>query len=112
MAVVADDGPAAELMENAVAQVSRYLDGIGTPMASRKHGLLMVAFRRALVRYRAKLSRLEPIGGSHELSTRTSNDSWMEDADMRLEFEQLVQKLSARDAEVRICQTLTTFRIR
>jgi hypothetical protein len=46
-------------MENTVAQVSRYLDRIGAPLATRKHGLLLVAFCRALRRYAAKSSRLE-----------------------------------------------------
>jgi hypothetical protein len=43
--VLLDDlSPAAELMENSIAQVSRYLDRIGAPESSQKHGLLMVAF--------------------------------------------------------------------
>ena len=33
--------PLTELMENSVAQVSRYLDRIGAPESSQKHGLLM-----------------------------------------------------------------------
>src|SRR5882757_9052577 len=63
-ALVADYAPAAELMENTVAQVSRYLDRIGAPLSARKHGLLLVAYCRALRRYAAKASRLEPAGGS------------------------------------------------
>lgn len=100
IAVVADPGPAAELMEKAVAQVSRYLDRIGAPMAPRKHGLVMVAFRRALARYRAKLSRLELVGGCYELSTYASSESWAVGAEARLELEKLIRKLSARNAEV------------
>jgi hypothetical protein len=46
-------------MENTVAQVSRYLDRIGAPLSTRKHGLVLVAFCRALRRYAAKSSRLE-----------------------------------------------------
>jgi DNA-directed RNA polymerase specialized sigma24 family protein len=100
MAAVGDHGPAADLMETAVAQVSRYLDRVGAPMAPRKHGLVMVAFRRALVRYRAKLSRLELVGGSHELSTCASSESWIAQADARLELERLIRRLSARNADV------------
>jgi hypothetical protein len=40
-ALLDDHGAAAELMENSVAQVSRYLDRIGAPESSPKHGLLM-----------------------------------------------------------------------
>jgi DNA-directed RNA polymerase specialized sigma24 family protein len=100
VAVTGDHGPAAELMESTVARVSRYLDRIGAPMASRKHGLVMVAFRRALGRYRAKLSRLELVGSSHELSKCASSHSWIAQADVRLELEKLVQRLSARSADV------------
>jgi len=99
-AVVRDQGPAAELMENAVAQVSRYLDRIGAPVTPRKHGLLMIAFRRALTRYRAKLSRLELVGGCYELSTYASTESWIARAEVRLELERLIRRLSTKNAEV------------
>ena len=62
-ALLDDHGPAAELMENTVAQVSRYLDRIGAPESSQKHALLMVAFCRRLRRYATKLNRLELVGG-------------------------------------------------
>lgn len=72
--VLLDDlSPAAELMENSIAQVSRYLDRIGAPESSQKHGLLMVAFCRGLRRYAAKLNRLEFVGGAGELSSRRSS---------------------------------------
>ena len=99
-AAVRDQGPAAELMENAVAQVSRYLDRIGAPMAPRKHGLVMIAFRRALARYRAKLSRLELVGGCYELASYASTESWVARAEARLELERLIRRLSTRNAEV------------
>lgn len=100
MAALGDRGPAAELMENAIAQVSRYLDRAGAPMSSRKHGLVMVAFRRALDRYRTKLSRLELVGGSHELSKCGSSHNWIAQADVHLELERLVRRLSPRNAEI------------
>lgn len=99
MAAVDDHGPAAELMEYAVAQVSRYLDRVGAPLASRKHGLVMVAFSRALRRYRAKLSRLELAGGSDELETRAPGKSWVAEANARLELEKMLRRLSPRNAE-------------
>lgn len=100
MAALGDHGPAAELMESTIAQVSRYLDRAGAPMTSRKHGLVMVAFRHALSRYRAKLSRLELVGGSHELSRCGSSRNWIGQADAHLEFERLIRRLSGRNADV------------
>jgi DNA-directed RNA polymerase specialized sigma24 family protein len=100
MAAVGDTGAAAELMEGAVAQVSRYLDRVGAPMGAPKHGLVMVAFLHSLNRYRAKLSRLEFVGGSHELSECASTCSWIAQADARLELERLVRRLSARNRDV------------
>lgn len=61
-ALLGDHAPAAELMESTVAQVSRYLDRVGAPSSTRKHGLLLVAFCRALRRYAAKSKRLELVG--------------------------------------------------
>ena len=100
MAAVDDHGPAAELMEYAVAQVSRYLDRVGAPMASRKHGLVMLAFCRALRRYRAKLNRLEFVGSSHELAKRAPTKSWEGEAHARLELENLVRRLGRKNADV------------
>lgn len=70
------------------------------PLESRQIGLVMVAFRRALRRYRAKLSRLEFVGGSHELSTCASSESWIAQADAWLELERFIRRLSARNADV------------
>ena len=98
--LVADDGPAAELMEYTVAQVSRYLDRIGAPLSTRKHGLLLVAFRRALHRYAAKLSRLELAGGSGDLANHTTDNAWVRQVNARLDLESIVRQLSERNAAV------------
>jgi DNA-directed RNA polymerase specialized sigma24 family protein len=98
--LLADQSPAAELMENTVAQVSRYLDRIGAPLSTRKHGLLLVAFCRALRRYAAKSSRLELVGGSDELSSHTAENAWVSQVDARLDFEKIVRQLSERNAAV------------
>lgn len=100
MAVVADDAPAAELMETAVAQVSRYLDRIGAPLSSRKHGLVMLAFCRALRRYRAKSARLELLGAATDFSDLAIADDWLAPANARLDLEKLVRRLTGRHAEV------------
>jgi DNA-directed RNA polymerase specialized sigma24 family protein len=87
-------------METAVAQTSRYLDRIGAPLPPRKHGLVMVAFRRALRRHTAKLSRYEFVGDPDELSWRASSMAWVSQADARLHLEDMVRKLSARNGDV------------
>ena len=99
-ALLDDQGPAAELMENTVAQVSRYLDRIGAPESSRKHALLMVAFCRRLRRYAAKINRLELVGGSGELSSHTLGECWVSQVNARLDLETIVRKLSGRNAAV------------
>ena len=92
-ALLDDHGPAAELMENSVAQVSRYLDRVGDPESSQKHGLVMVAFCRGLRRYAAKLNRLEFVGGSGELAGRTLDEGWASQMNARLELARIVRKL-------------------
>jgi len=99
-ALLGDHGPAAELMENSVAQVSRYLDRIGAPESSGKHGLLMVAFCRALRRYAAKLNRLEFVGGSAELASRTLDEGWAGHVNARLELAKIVRKLRDQHGSV------------
>src|SRR3979411_410918 len=72
--LLADQSPAAELMENTVAQVSRHLDRIGAPLSTRKHGLVLVAFCRALRRYAARSSPLALVGGAGELSQHPADN--------------------------------------
>jgi DNA-directed RNA polymerase specialized sigma24 family protein len=100
LALVADHAPAAELMESTVAQVSRYLDRIGAPVSSRKHGLLLVAYSRALRRYAAKANRLEPVGGSAELAIRMADLAWMRQADARLALDGVIRGLRQRNRDV------------
>jgi len=95
-----DHGPAAELMENSVAQVSRYLNRIGAPESSSKHGLLMVAFCRGLRRYAAKLSRLELVGGAGELASRALDEAWAGQMNVRLELAGVLRKLRENNAAV------------
>jgi hypothetical protein len=99
-AVVADRALAADLMEHSVAQISRYLDRVGAPVSRRKHGLLMVAFRRALRRHAASLQRLELVGGSSELSERVIDDGWARQLDARMELRKLVRRLSERNGQI------------
>jgi len=98
--LLADRAPAAELMESSVAQVSRYLDRIGAPPFTRKHGLLLVAFCRVLRRYAAKSKRLELVGGTGELSNCTPDTDWVRQVNARLDLENIVRQLSERNAAV------------
>ena len=98
--VLADDALSAELMETAVEQVSRYLDRIGAPLSSRKHGLLMLAYCRALRRYRAKSARLELLGSSTDFSELAIADDWLAPANARLDLEKFVRRLTDRHAQV------------
>ena len=79
-------GSRPRILENTIAQVSRYLDRIGAPESSQKHALLMVAFWRRLRRYATKLNRLELVGGSGELSTHALGEGWIAQANARLEL--------------------------
>ena len=98
--LLADYEPAAELMEYTVAQVSRYLDRIGAPPSTRKHGLLLVAFCRALRRYAAKSRRLELVGGAGDLANHTADNAWVRQVNARLDLERIVRQLSERNAAV------------
>lgn len=96
-AVLADRGAAADLMERSVAQISRYLDRIGAPPSGPKHGLLIVAFSRALWRYKARMRRLEFVGGSLELCQRSIDENWIRQINARLDLESMVHRLSERN---------------
>jgi DNA-directed RNA polymerase specialized sigma24 family protein len=98
--LLADTAQAADVMEDSVAQVSRYLDRIGAPSSSPKNGLLLLAFSRALRRLAAKSRRLEPIGGAAELSSRVVDQVWTRQVDARLDLENIVRKLSERNTTV------------
>lgn len=98
--VLADPAQAADVMEDSVAQVSRYLDRIGAPSSSPKNGLLLLAFSRALRRLAAKSRRLEPAGGAVELSSRAVDEVWSRRVDARLDLRNIVRKLSERHSVV------------
>jgi len=99
--LLADPAQAADVMEDSVAHVSRYLDRIGAPSSSPKKGLLLLAFSRALRRVAAKSCRLEPAGGAVELSTWTAADhGWSSQADARLDLGNIDRKLSERNRVV------------
>jgi DNA-directed RNA polymerase specialized sigma24 family protein len=98
--LLADPAQAANVMEDSIAQVSRYLDRIGAPWSSRKNGLLLLAFSRALRRLAAKSRRLELVGGAVDLSSRAAEHNWGRQIETRLELENIVRKLSERNGAV------------
>ena len=98
--LLADPAQAADVMEDSVVRVSRYLDRIGAPSSSPKNGLLLLAFSRALRRLAAKSRRLEPAGGAVELSSRAVDQVWSRQVDARLDLENIVRKLSERNSVV------------
>jgi DNA-directed RNA polymerase specialized sigma24 family protein len=98
--LLADPAEAADVMEDSVAQLSRYLDRISAPSSSSKNGLLLLAFSRALRRLAAKSRRLEPAGGVVELSSRAVDYGWSRQLDARLDLENIVRKLSERNKVV------------
>jgi DNA-directed RNA polymerase specialized sigma24 family protein len=98
--LLADPAEAANVMEDSVAQVSRYLDRIGAPLSSPKNGLLLLAFSRSVRRLTAKSRRLETAGGAVELSSRAVDHGWSRQVDARLDLENIVRKLSERSSTV------------
>src|SRR5258708_3021204 len=82
-------------MENAVAQVSRYLDRTGADLFTQNTaGILMCAICRSLRRYAMKLNRLELVGRSAELSERRIAPNWTALVDLRLDLERLSHHLT------------------
>lgn len=98
--VLGDRAAAGELLELSVAQASDYLDRKGIPEDSQSQvGLLLVIFWRLLERKRAKLSRLETVGGISELAPRVRDD-WSAHIDHRLDMEKIVSLMSDQNRTV------------
>lgn len=99
-ALLADRWQAADLMEESVAQVSRYLDRIEAPQSCPKNGLLLLAFSRLLRRRAVKSRRLEFAGGAVDLSNLLVDSGWSRQMDARLELEKIVRNLSEMNGMV------------
>jgi DNA-directed RNA polymerase specialized sigma24 family protein len=93
--LLGDASEAPELMENAVAQVSRYLDRTGAgPFTQNTTGILMCAFCRSLRRYAQKLKRLQLVGGSAEFSEWRTARNGSALVELWLELERLSRNVS------------------
>lgn len=99
--VLGDSAEAAELMEYSVERISGYLERARAPLGSQSTaGLLMVTFHGALLRYAAKVKRLETVGGTNELSERLPDDGWAKQIDARLDLEKVVRTLTDRSRTI------------
>lgn len=99
-AVLFDRALAADLMERAVTEISRYLDRIGATTTQPKHRLLWIAFCRSLRRHAGKMRRLELVGGSSELAVRTIDEAWIPRLHARLDLDKILLRLSARNQNI------------
>jgi DNA-directed RNA polymerase specialized sigma24 family protein len=99
--LISDCSQTADIMENTVAQVSRYLDRNAVVVFSREmEGLLMTAFQRALYRRIAKLRRVETWGGTGELSHRLVDRAWAHQVHAHLELDQVVRLLREKSRTI------------
>jgi DNA-directed RNA polymerase specialized sigma24 family protein len=101
LSLTSDSSQAPDLMENAVAQVSSYLDRGGVTLFSREiNGLLMRAFQRGLHRHAVKLRRFKTLGTTGELSSQTVDRTSTRQLQAHIELEQIVGRLCARSRTV------------
>ena len=103
-----DNTAAAELMDLAIAQASAYLDKNGIPLNSHSSAhltsLLRRCFKRVLHRHAQKLTRVELVGSSLELSDLAADRTWSRQIDARVDFERMILLLSEK------CRTILTLR--
>jgi DNA-directed RNA polymerase specialized sigma24 family protein len=106
--VLGETTPAAELMEQAIAQASAYLDQKEAPLDSHSHshltGLMLRCFWTVLQRHAKKLRRLEFVGSNSELSDLAADRAWSSQIAVRVDFERIVRLLSER------CRTILVLR--
>lgn len=94
--VVADaQFEAQEILESVVGTVSRYLTSKNAPPHDPS-GLLVVKFRQELYRAARKRRRLTTIGSADELAELLHFDGWVDQAERRVFFQELIQALSER----------------
>jgi RNA polymerase sigma factor (sigma-70 family) len=97
--VLGDSTEAQELLEKAVASVSRYLDRNNVP-AHDPSGLLIVSVHRSARRLARQRQRVQSVGGTSELAEILKAPDWSEVADRRIFLEQLVRALKERNRAI------------
>jgi DNA-directed RNA polymerase specialized sigma24 family protein len=86
---------AQEILERSVEVVSHYLTLRNIP-SHDPSGLLVVKFRQELYRASRKQRRLKTVGGIGELAGLLDGGGWINEAERRVVFQELVQALSER----------------
>jgi DNA-directed RNA polymerase specialized sigma24 family protein len=86
---------AQELLERAVASVSKYLDknDVGTEGSQDPGGLLVVAVHRLAWRLSRRESRIQSIGSANELADILRAPDWIGEADRRIFLDKLLSAL-------------------
>lgn len=96
--VLGDPGDAADLLEQAVKAISRYLDKNSVPLHSvDPGGLLILACHRSLRRLVRRRWRIEFIGSASELAEILRAPDWRDEIDRRLFLEDLTRQLDVRN---------------
>jgi DNA-directed RNA polymerase specialized sigma24 family protein len=91
--ILGDSTDPPELLESAVASVSKYLNHRKAEPQDPS-GLLILAVHRLAHRVARQRGRIQAIGGSSELSERLRAPDWIVQADRRIFLKQLVSCLS------------------
>lgn len=91
--VLGDFTDAPELLENAIAAVSKYLNHHNAEPQD-PGALLILAVHRLAHRVARRRRRIQAIGGSSELAERLRAPDWIAQADRRIFLKQLVSCLS------------------
>lgn len=95
--ILGDVNDAAEVLENAVKAVSRYLDKKNTALgASDLSGLLILAAYRSLRRTAKKRRRVELIGSTSDLAELLRTPDWSNEVDRQLFLEDLARELTSK----------------
>ncbi len=93
-----DSSATGELMDEAVAQASAYLDKYHVPLNTHSHlaGLMRRCFWFVLDRHANHLQRIELVGGNFELSNLAPDSSWSSQVESRVDYQKLIRQLSER----------------
>src|SRR5436305_4393277 len=99
-----DNAATAELMDNAIAQASAYLDKYAVPLNAHSDshlaGLMRRCFWAVLQRHVKQLRRLEFVGDNSQLSDLATDATWSSQIENRIDFERIIGLLTDRGRRV------------